>query len=75
VSNSSDDANDEEVLELEYTVGVSGDHGPEDFQNDDDEQNVIDCLNHSVGKERPGCEHSNYTKDEGDNGDAKKKHA
>ena len=59
MSDRGDDADDEEILELEDSIGVSGDHGANNFQNDDDEQNVVYRLDHAIRKERPGREDAN----------------
>jgi hypothetical protein len=75
VSHRSDDAYDEEVLKLEHTVGVAGDNGAKNLQDDDDEQDVIDGLNHPHGKERPRGEDTDDTKNEGHNGNAEKEYA
>jgi hypothetical protein len=57
---------------LEDSIGVSGDHGTKDFQNDDDEQNVVYRLDHAIGKERPGREDANNAENQRSDGNSKK---
>ena len=54
MSNGCDDADNQELIELEYAIGKARDNGAQNLENDDDKEDVIDALDHSIGKEG-GC--------------------
>ena len=47
-------------MQLEYAIGVARNNSSENFKNDDDEEDVVDRLNHAGRKERGGFEYSNH---------------
>jgi hypothetical protein len=75
VSHGCDNANDEKVLQLKDTVGVSGDNRSQNFKNDDYEENVIDGLDHSGWKERVRLKNTDDRRNQGGRGDSQQKDA
>jgi hypothetical protein len=73
VSHGRNDADDEKVLKLENTIGVAGYDGADDLKNDDDEQNVVDGLNHPIGKKWRRGENAHHAVYERSNRNAEEK--
>ena len=73
MSHGRNDADDEKVLKLENTIGIASYDSADDFENDDDEQNVVDGLNHPIGKKWRRGENAHHAEDEGSNRNAEEK--
>ncbi len=73
MSDRSNNANNEEVIELENSVSKANENCAHDFKNDHDKEDVVDSLNHSNGKEGAGfykslecekCSENGYSKEQ-----------
>jgi hypothetical protein len=62
------DADDQESTELVKAAVEACNHGSRNFQNDDDEQDVVDSLEHAGGKKRCGRDKANHGEENGPEG-------